>query len=73
MSEAERERQIQDFAESQGWTAAVQAGFATDPSRMSHGNTNATLGCAQFPPHLLVLVAKTDSQLKAPHQKENPK
>jgi len=33
MSEAERERQIQDFAESQGWTAAVQAGFATDPSR----------------------------------------
>ena len=29
MSRAERERKIQDFAESQGWTAAIQAGFAT--------------------------------------------
>jgi hypothetical protein len=29
MSQAERERKIQDFAESQGWTAAIQAGFAT--------------------------------------------
>jgi len=29
MSEAERERKIQDFAESQGWTAAIEAGFAT--------------------------------------------
>ena len=26
MSQAERERKIQDFAESQGWTAAIQAG-----------------------------------------------
>jgi hypothetical protein len=29
MSQAERERKVQDFAESQGWTAAIQAGFAT--------------------------------------------
>jgi hypothetical protein len=30
MSQAERERKIQDFAESQGWTAAIlEAGFAT--------------------------------------------
>ena len=30
MSQAERERKIQDFAESQGWTAAIlDAGFAT--------------------------------------------
>jgi hypothetical protein len=29
MSQVERERKIQDFAESQGWTAAIQAGFAT--------------------------------------------
>ena len=29
MSQAERDRKIQDFAESQGWTAAIQAGFAT--------------------------------------------
>jgi len=29
MSQAERERKIQDFAESQGWTAAIQAGFAS--------------------------------------------
>jgi hypothetical protein len=29
MSRAERERKIQDFAESQGWTAAIQTGFAT--------------------------------------------
>jgi len=29
MSEAERERKIQDFAESHGWTAAIQGGFAT--------------------------------------------
>ena len=29
MSQAEREREIQDFAESQGWTAAIQAGFTT--------------------------------------------
>ncbi len=30
MSRAERERKIQDFAESQGWTAAIlEAGFAT--------------------------------------------
>jgi hypothetical protein len=29
MSQAERERKIQDFAESQGRTAAIQAGFAT--------------------------------------------
>jgi hypothetical protein len=30
MSRAERDRKIQDFAESQGWTAAiVDAGFAT--------------------------------------------
>jgi hypothetical protein len=29
MSQAERERKIRDFAESQGWTAAIQAGFAT--------------------------------------------
>jgi hypothetical protein len=30
MSPAERERKIQDFAESQGWTAAIlNAGFAT--------------------------------------------
>ena len=28
MSQAERERKIQDFAESQAWTAAIQAGFA---------------------------------------------
>ena len=29
MSQAERERKIQDFAESQGWTAAIlDAGFA---------------------------------------------
>ena len=28
MSQGERERKIQDFAESQGWTAAIQAGFA---------------------------------------------
>jgi hypothetical protein len=28
MSQAERERKIQDFAESQGWIAAIQAGFA---------------------------------------------
>jgi hypothetical protein len=30
MSRAERERKIQDFAESQGWTAAIlDAGFST--------------------------------------------
>jgi hypothetical protein len=29
MSQPERERKIRDFAESQGWTAAIQAGFAT--------------------------------------------
>ena len=30
MSRTEREREIQDFAESQGWTAAIlEAGFAT--------------------------------------------
>ena len=30
MSNAERERKIQDFAESQGWTAEIlEAGFAT--------------------------------------------
>ncbi len=29
MSQAERERKIQDFAASQGWTAAIQAEFAT--------------------------------------------
>jgi hypothetical protein len=29
MSQAERERKIKDFAESQGWTAAIQSGFAT--------------------------------------------
>ena len=29
MSQAEREREIRDFAESQGWTAAIHAGFAT--------------------------------------------
>jgi hypothetical protein len=30
MSQADRERKIQDFAESQGWTAAIlEAGFAT--------------------------------------------
>jgi hypothetical protein len=30
ISQAERERKIQDFAESQGWTAAIlEAGFAT--------------------------------------------
>ena len=30
MSQAERERKIQDFAESQGWTAAIlDAGFGT--------------------------------------------
>ena len=29
MSQAEREKKIRDFAESQGWTAAIQAGFAT--------------------------------------------
>ena len=29
MLQAERERKIQDFAESQDWTAAIQAGFAT--------------------------------------------
>ena len=29
ISQAERERKIRDFAESQGWTAAIQAGFAT--------------------------------------------
>ena len=28
MSQAERDRKIQDFAESQGWIAAIQAGFA---------------------------------------------
>jgi hypothetical protein len=28
MSQAEREKKIQDFAESQGWTAVIQAGFA---------------------------------------------
>jgi hypothetical protein len=28
MSQAERERKIQDFAESQGWTAAIEAGYA---------------------------------------------
>ena len=28
-SQAEREKKIRDFAESQGWTAAIQAGFAT--------------------------------------------
>lgn len=29
MSDAEREKKIQDFAESQGWTAAIQAGVDT--------------------------------------------
>jgi hypothetical protein len=29
MSQAERERKIQDFAESQDWRAAIQDGFAT--------------------------------------------
>ena len=40
---------------------------------MKYRNTNATQGCAQFPPPLLMLVAKTDSQMKAPQSKRKPK
>jgi len=40
---------------------------------MRHRNTNATQECAEFLPRLLVLVAKTDSQMKAPQPKRTPK
>ncbi len=40
---------------------------------MRHGDTNATHRCAQFPPRLLMLVAKTDSQMKAPQPKRKSK
>lgn len=40
---------------------------------MRNRNTNAAQGCAQFPPRLLMLVAKTDSQMKAPHPKRKAK
>lgn len=41
---------------------------------MRHGNTNATQECAQFPPGLLMLVAKkTNSQMKAPQTRRKPK
>ena len=40
---------------------------------MSYRNTNATQGCAQFPPRLLMLVAKTNSQMKAPQPRRKPK
>lgn len=40
---------------------------------MRHRNTDAAQGCAQFPPRLLMLVAKTDSQMKAPQPKRKRK
>jgi len=41
---------------------------------MTHGNTNATQEYAQFPPGLLMLVAKkTNSQMKAPQTRRKPK
>ena len=40
---------------------------------MSHGNTTATQRCAQFPARLPMIAAKTDSQMKAPQPRRNPK
>ena len=40
---------------------------------MKYRNSNATEGCAQFPPRLLMLVAKTNGQMKAPQPKTKRK